>query len=91
MRTRGDSRRTAAAHAALALSAASEHQRAQQLEVALGTSREIGMAMGVLMARGNLTQDEAFALLRSASQRLNRKLREIAADVVDTGELPEVP
>jgi AmiR/NasT family two-component response regulator len=49
------------------------------------------MAIGVLMGRGNLTRGEAFTLLRSASQHLNRKLRDIAAEVVDTGELPAEP
>ena len=46
------------------------------------------MAMGVLMRRGGVTQDEAFTLLRQASQHLRRKLREVAADVVETGQLP---
>jgi transcriptional regulator with GAF, ATPase, and Fis domain len=80
-----------AAHAAIAMSAAREHERAQNLEDALQSSREIGMAMGVLMALGRLTQEDAFAQLRSASQHLNRKLREVAADVVETGELPAPP
>ena|SRR5690348_923270 len=55
------------------------------------SSREIGMAMGVLMSRGRLSQDEAFDLLRRASQHLHRKLRDVAADVVETGELPGRP
>ena len=80
-----------AAHAAVAMSAAREHERAEQLEAALRSSREIGMAMGVLMSRGRMTQDEAFDLLRRASQHLHRKLRDIAADVIDTGELPGRP
>ena len=46
------------------------------------------MAIGVLMGRGGMTQDEAFALLRRASQHLHRKLREVAVEVVDTGQLP---
>jgi hypothetical protein len=28
-------------------------------------------------------------MLREASQRLRRKVRDVAADVVETGELPE--
>jgi AmiR/NasT family two-component response regulator len=40
------------------------------------------------MNSNKFTQDEAFAVLRRASQHLNRKLREVAADVVDTGEVP---
>jgi GAF domain-containing protein len=80
-----------AAHAAIALSAAQEHERAEQLEDALRSNREIGMAMGVLMGRAGVTQDQAFTLLRRASQHLHRKLREVAAEVVDTGQLPGRP
>ena len=51
-----------AAHAAIAMSAAREHERADQVEDALRPSREIGMAVGV-PGRGGVTQDEAFAML----------------------------
>ncbi|OMH23977.1 hypothetical protein BKD30_10195 [Tersicoccus phoenicis] len=61
------------------------------LQTALGTSRQIGTAVGILMAGRGVSNDEAFALLRQASQDLNRKLRDIAADVTYTGELPDVP
>ena len=62
--------------------------RSDNLTKALGSNREIGMAMGVLMARRHVTRDEAFAMLRRSSQDSNRKVTEVAADVVDTGELP---
>jgi transcriptional regulator with GAF, ATPase, and Fis domain len=78
-----------AAHASVALTAVREQERAEQLQDALDTSREIGMAMGVLMGRSGVTEDQAFALLRRASQHLNRKLRQVAAEVVETGRLPE--
>jgi GAF domain-containing protein len=78
-----------AAHAAIALTAASERQHVQQLEEALRSNREIAMAMGVLMGRGEVTEDEAFAQLRRASQYLNLKLREVAARVVEAGRLPD--
>ena len=78
-----------AAHAAIALTAASERQHVQQLEEALRSNREIAMAMGVLMGRGGVTEDEAFTQLKRASQYLNLKLREVAARVVETGRLPE--
>lgn len=77
-----------AAHAAIAMSAARQMERVDQLEEALRSSREIGIAIGVLMNRGKIAQDEAFDRLRRSSQHLHRKLREIAADVVETGELP---
>jgi hypothetical protein len=61
--------------------------RAANLELALATNREIGQAIGILMATEQVTADQAFDRLRSASQHLHRKLREIAADVVETGIL----
>ncbi len=80
-----------AAHAAIAVTAARDRERADQLDRALQSNREIGMAMGVLMARGCMAQDQAFDLLRRASQHLNVKLRDVAAEVVETGQLPERP
>jgi hypothetical protein len=49
------------------------------------------MAIGVLMAHHKITEDEAFTLLRLASQALHRKLRDIAAEVAETGILPDLP
>jgi hypothetical protein len=63
---------------------------AAHLQVALNNSREIGTAIGVLMAHHKVTQDAAFALLRQASQTLHRKLRDVAAEVVTTGTLPDL-
>jgi GAF domain-containing protein len=77
-----------AAHAAVAMSAAREREHAEQLKDALRSSRGIGMAIGVLMGRGGVTEDEAFTSLRQTSQHVHRKLREVAAEVVDTGQLP---
>lgn len=76
-----------ATHAAWAVSLALTRERAQQLETALQTNREIGTAIGVLMAQHKLTRDQAHELLRVASQDSNRKLAEIAAEVVETGQL----
>ena len=63
--------------------------KAANLEVALDSSRQIGAAMGILMGRKLMTQEQAFLALRAASQHLHRKLRDIADDVLRTGELPE--
>lgn len=49
------------------------------------------MAVGILMARQQLTSEQAFGRLVTASQHLNRKLRDIAAEVTETGALPAVP
>ncbi|GAA4542365.1 GAF and ANTAR domain-containing protein [Pseudonocardia xishanensis] len=79
-----------AAHGAVALTAVQHERRAEQLASALESNRRIGVAMGVLMAREHVDEDEAFALLRRASQRLNLKLRDVADQVVETGRAPHV-
>ncbi len=61
------------------------------LERALESNREIGVAIGILMAQQRYTRDQAFEELRIASQRLNRRLRDIAEVVTETGKLPAVP
>lgn len=63
--------------------------RAAQLEYALGSSRQIGTAIGILMALHGMEADPAFAMLSERSQQLNRKLRAVADEVVRTGALPE--
>ena len=50
-------------------------------------NREIGVAMGILMQRHQLSRDEAFDVLRVASQDSNRKLSAVASEVADTGIL----
>ena len=57
------------------------------LEQALISNREIGVAIGVLTARHLMTQQQAFDLLRMASQRTHRKLRDVARDVAETGDI----
>ena len=74
-------------HGALALAAAHQQQRADGLALAQQSNRTIGTAIGILMARLLVTGDQAFDLLRISSQRSNRKLRDIAQDVIDTGKL----
>ncbi len=80
-----------AAHAAVVMQGARERERAEHLDRALESSREIGMAMGVLMAQQRMTRQEAFTVLRRVSQHLNRKLHDVAVEIVDTGRLPERP
>jgi hypothetical protein len=79
------------AHAALAFARAREREQISGLEQAVASNRAIGMAIGILMAIRRVGQDDAFDLLRTVSQRTNRKLREIADEVVHTGQLPELP
>jgi GAF domain-containing protein len=55
----------------------------RHLREALETRDLIGQAKGILMARESISADLAFDVLRRASQRSNRKLREIAAEIVE--------
>lgn len=75
--------------AALAAQNGIQARQIENLETALETSRQIGVAIGILMARQLVTYEEAFAQLVDASQYLNRKVRDIAVEVRDTGQLPE--
>lgn len=63
----------------------------ENLSIALETRDLIGQAKGILMATSAINADQAFALLRSTSQHLNRKLRDIALEVTLTGRLPRDP
>jgi hypothetical protein len=78
-----------AAHIAQALRTLRLVPLVEQLEAALETNRRIGVAMGILMARQQLSTEQAFSQLRVASQHLNRKLHDIADEVTYTGELPK--
>lgn len=53
-----------------------------QLTEAMASRSVIDQALGILMGQQRCTADEAFELLRRASQHRNRKLRDVAADVV---------
>jgi AmiR/NasT family two-component response regulator len=45
------------------------------------TREMISQAVGILMAGGAKTVDPAFGMLTSASQRQNRKVRDIAEEI----------
>jgi hypothetical protein len=60
---------------------------AQHLEVALASNREIGVAIGIVMATNGLTAGQAFDVLREVSQRSNTKLRTVALEVIRTGTI----
>jgi ANTAR domain/GAF domain len=88
-----------ATHAGVALGAAealenatislnAELRRVADLRGALASREVIGQAEGILIERERITPDQAFAVLRRASQHLNVKLREVAQYLVDTGEVP---
>lgn len=77
-----------AAHAGALIVHADASRQIATLGLALGTSRRIGAAVGILMGAYRITEPEAFDLLKRTSNRLNRKLQDIAQDVTDTGTLP---
>lgn len=58
----------------------------EQLTEALASREIIGEAKGILMERGGCDRHQAFDILRRASQRENRKLRELAEEVVASVE-----
>jgi transcriptional regulator with GAF, ATPase, and Fis domain len=67
-----------ASHAAVALADA---RTIDQLQHGLETRHAIGEAMGILMERHGLSEDDAFSVLRSISQHHNIKLRDVAQRV----------
>jgi GAF domain-containing protein len=74
-----------ASHAAVAMAG----ERARGHLLAAVTTREvIGQAQGILMERFRVTGEMAFHMLMVASQDSNRKLRDIAEELVSTGRLP---
>ena len=76
-----------ATHGAMVLSQQLASREAGNLGKALISNREIGVAMGILMNQYRFTRQEAFDVLRVASQNSNRKLADIAVEVADTGTL----
>lgn len=66
---------------------ASATARADGLETALSSSRVIGMALGVVMERYKLSSTQAFDLVRRMSQFSHLKLRDVADNIVATGEV----
>ncbi|GAA1902413.1 ANTAR domain-containing protein [Lapillicoccus jejuensis] len=64
-------------------------RKMSHLQKALESSRDIGAAVGVLMSAHKVTREQAFDLLSIASQRRNRRLRDVAAEVVESGWLQQ--
>jgi GAF domain-containing protein len=81
-----------AAYLAVAVAMAHRREEVDHREAALhrglSTRDVIGQAKGILMERQRLSAGDAFDLLRRASQRLNRKLVDVAEHLTETGELP---
>ncbi|RBY92433.1 antitermination regulator [Blastococcus sp. TBT05-19] len=65
------------AHAQLA-------DQARNMRIAMESRAVIEQAKGVLMAQRHVDAEQAFEILRQASQRYNRKLRDIAVGIVES-------
>lgn len=78
--------------AGLAVDAAGDRaddlQRVANLHEALLTREIIGQAQGILIERERITGEQAFDVLRRASQHLNIKIRDVARTLVETGQTP---
>jgi AmiR/NasT family two-component response regulator len=61
------------------------------LTSALETNRDIGAAIGIVMVTREVEPEEAFDLLRRASQSSHTKLRDVAREVVRLRRLDLTP
>jgi AmiR/NasT family two-component response regulator len=66
----------------VATTAAAHSEDAATLRRGLTSNRAIGKAVGMLMALNNISDDDAFEILRRRSQASNVKLVDVAADIV---------
>jgi ANTAR domain/GAF domain len=70
------------AFASVALAALERGEEATTLRRGLQSNREIGKAVGLLMAMHDIDDDRAFEMLAKVSQEMNVKVAEVAAQVV---------
>lgn len=78
-----------ASFASVAINAVAKGEDATSLRRGLLSNREIGKAVGMLMMLHEMSEDQAFDLLRRHSQALNIKLAEVARAVIENrGQLP---
>lgn len=74
-----------ASHASVAFASA---RNDAQLHEAIASRQGIGEAIGILMNACKVSRGQAFELLKASSQSRNIKLRDVASEVVETGEVP---
>ena len=83
-----ESARAFAGHAAVAVANAalfaSTADLARNLQIAMASRAVIEQAKGIVMAQRRCSADEAFEVLRAASQRQNVKLRVLCQSIVDS-------
>ncbi|WP_433126709.1 GAF and ANTAR domain-containing protein [Micromonospora sp. CA-240977] len=87
--------RTFAGYAAVALANAHLYDTtvnlAAQMQSAMQSRAVIEQAKGIIMGERRCTPDEAFAVLAKVSQDSNRKLRDVAAALVERAARPAGP
>jgi len=71
-----------ASFASMALMTVSARGQARDLRAGLETNREIGKAVGLLMAAHRVSQERAFDILVTTSQEMNMKLSLVAGRIV---------
>ena len=79
----GDQGVVIASFASVSLMTLRARQEAESLRQGLQSNREIGKAVGLLMAAHRVSAEEAFTILKRTSQDLNMKLVHVAAQVVE--------
>jgi AmiR/NasT family two-component response regulator len=72
-----------ASFASVALAAVGRQEKADTLAGGLKSNREIGKAIGLMMAFHKVSDAAAFEILRQTSQDMNLKVSEIARQVVE--------
>ena len=65
-------------------------EQVDQLQEALASSRTIGTAVGMVMQKLDVDAETAFAVLSRVSQTSNRKVRDLAAQVVEARSVEAV-
>ncbi|MGO9072536.1 GAF and ANTAR domain-containing protein [Mycobacterium sp.] len=76
------------AFATLATNAAAQSEDVAALRRGLASSRAIGKAVGMLMVLNDVSDDDAFDILRRTSQETNVKVADVAADLVQRRSRP---
>ncbi|WP_132193868.1 MULTISPECIES: GAF and ANTAR domain-containing protein [Kribbella] len=74
-----------ARHASIAIANARQEETLAQ---AIDARKLVGQAMGILMERYDLDSDRSFEVLKRYSQQTNRKLRDVAQELINTRRLP---
>jgi GAF domain-containing protein len=73
-----------ARHASIAVASA---RNDETMAAAVDARKLVGQAMGILMERFDLDDTRAFEILKRYSQQNNRKLRDVAQELIDTRKL----